>query len=308
MSKIIVLQGPPCSGKSTYADQYIKFNNNAKIVSLDHYREAREEYWMPKLEDEISAKEVDEVKDYLSKGYDIIIDDMNLNKKTMTKWYSISKEYNAQINIIVFYCTYKEALERDNNSDRKHNVGKKALKRIWRTYYPDRLLEESKETVEHKRIPVDNSLPHAVICDIDGTLAWMNNRSPYDYTSVSTDNSDPRMVQLLNMIMKFGNDVHIIFVSGREGNEQCYNDTYEWLKNNLSDYKYHTLFSTHDKFSLLMRTEKDYRPDDVIKKEIYQKYIQDRYDLICVFDDRNKVVNMWRELGMLCLQVNDGEF
>ena len=35
---------------------------------------------------------------------------------------------------------------------------------------------------------------------------------------------------------------------------------------------------------------------------------EDKKRLICIFDDRNKVVNMWRSLGITCLQVANGDF
>ena len=57
-----------------------------------------------------------------------------------------------------------------------------------------------------------------------------------------------------------------------------------------------------------MREEKDHRPDDIVKEEIYHKYIEDKYNIVCVFDDRDKVVKMWREQGLLCNQVYYGNF
>ena len=45
-----------------------------------------------------------------------------------------------------------------------------------------------------------------------------------------------------------------------------------------------------------------------IKKEIYDTYIKDKYYIATVFDDRNKVVDMWRKEGLLCCQVAEGDF
>lgn len=61
---------------------------------------------------------------------------------------------------------------------------------------------------------------------------------------------------------------------------------------------------------LLMRPERDYTPDDVLKKDWYDKVLNDddRKRLVAVFDDRNKVVAMWRKLGLSCFQVAEGEF
>lgn len=132
----------------------------------------------------------------------------------------------------------------------------------------------------------------------------MQNRSPYDYTKVSSDLHDPRLVQLLQRLHSDG--VEIIFVSGREGTEQCHKDTIEWLTNLFPPYK--KLNVTVPSFMFFQRKKGDYRPDEIVKEEIYHQEIEGKFDIISVFDDRDKVVNMWRELGLLCCQVNKGDF
>ena len=52
----------------------------------------------------------------------------------------------------------------------------------------------------------------------------------------------------------------------------------------------------------------DFRPDEEIKKEIYFNKIINNYNILFVLDDRAKVVKMWRELKLTCLQVDDGDF
>ena len=60
---------------------------------------------------------------------------------------------------------------------------------------------------------------------------------------------------------------------------------------------------------LLLRTDKDFRKDALIKREIYERHIADLYDVVMVFDDRDQVVAMWRdELGLTCFQVAPGAF
>ena len=62
-------------------------------------------------------------------------------------------------------------------------------------------------------------------------------------------------------------------------------------------------------FSLYCRTTDDFRKDEEVKKEIYEKNIEGKYHVIGVFDDRNRVVSMWREkLGLVCFQVSEGNF
>lgn len=134
----------------------------------------------------------------------------------------------------------------------------------------------------------------AIICDIDGTLAHMQDRDPYDYDKVDTDVVDKTTKNILRVF--YGtNDYAILIVSGRE--DTCKHKTIGWLSKNYVMYD-----------ELLMRKHGDYRPDEVIKKEIYDKHIKDKYDVEFVLDDRNKVVKMWRGIGLKCLQVAEGDF
>ena len=137
---------------------------------------------------------------------------------------------------------------------------------------------------------------NAIICDIDGTLAIHNGRSPYDLTKVSEDGFNYHLWFLIK-------DQNIIFLSGREGKKQVREDTVAWLK------KYTGIMN--DEFytdRLFMRAEGDNRKDDVIKAEIYTYIIEPHFDIIAVFDDRDRIVKMWREKGLFTCQVNYGDF
>ena len=57
-----------------------------------------------------------------------------------------------------------------------------------------------------------------------------------------------------------------------------------------------------------MRKTKDFRSDSIIKTEIYNEFIKDKYFVDLVLDDRDSVVKTWRDLGLLCLQVYYGDF
>jgi predicted kinase len=292
MSKILVLQGVPASGKTTWAREFVKGKTDWVIVNRDSLRNMRGDYLISSQEDYISDIEQSAVEFALKRNLNIIIDATNLNPNTVNKWKTISSNYNAEIEFKEFKITFKEAVERD--SKRENPVGEKVIKRFFRMYYPEQLVNESLQTVQHYRIPINNGLPKAVICDIDGTLAWMQNRSPYDYTKVKDDFYDDGLVRLL--IKLYNQGIQLIIVSGREASDQCTQDTLDWL---------HKKF---DNFIFYQRRQKDYRPDEIIKEEIYHNCIEGQYDIMCVFDDRNKVVNMWRNLGLLCCQVNEGDF
>ena len=290
MSKILVLCGPPASGKSTYAREFIKGKTDWVIVNRDSLREGRGEYWVPSQEDYISDLEEFSIRAAIKRNYNVIIDATNLNPKTREKWVRLAAETKSLIEFKEFYVPFKEALERDKNRER--SVGEKILKNFYLKYYPDKYAEE----ISDKRyiLEQNKSLPKCIVVDIDGTVAIHQGRSPYDLSKVLEDRPNNPLVDLLRVL---SGSVDIIFFSGREGTKQCREDTAKWINDNVNI-----------PYQLYMRKDKDYRPDEVIKEELYNEIIKDNYYCVAIFDDRQKVVNKWRSLGLLCCQVYEGDF
>ena len=285
--QILVLQGVPASGKSTFARKLATEYTNWVIVNRDSMRKARGTYWLPSQEKYIDKLEVNAVCYALDDNLNVIIDATNLNPNTIKKWKDIADTYGSEIEFKLFKISYKEAIERDNN--REDKVGEKVMRKFFRTYFPELLYNYTDDRII--------TLPSAdkesiILCDIDGTIALHNGRNPFDYDKASEDTFDPRMKVLLNGISQ---SYKIIFFSGRS--EDSRDVTHRWLEDNG--------FGEHQ---LYMRKSKDFRSDDIVKKEMYFEYIQPKYNVACVFDDRDKVVKMWRDLGILCCQVYYGDF
>lgn len=148
-----------------------------------------------------------------------------------------------------------------------------------------------------------------IIFDIDGTLALRGARDPYDMTRVGED--EPNLpVQKIFLLLSLGALVlpgaspdapplEFIFTSGRD--ESARQQTEMWLQ--------HHVISEHQQFRLLMRAIGDNRPDHEVKLEmLYKLRIIWRYNIIAVFDDRDRVVKMWRDNGVACFQVAPGDF
>lgn len=136
-------------------------------------------------------------------------------------------------------------------------------------------------------------LGKAIICDLDGTLALLNGRSPYDPETVSKDLINHPVREVVNTLHDLGYTV--VLVSGRFS--KYWDETVKWLKKHKVKWEH-----------LEMRVNGDNQPDTELKKWIYENRIKDEYDILLVLDDRNKVVKMWRELGLTCLQVAEGDF
>jgi len=61
-------------------------------------------------------------------------------------------------------------------------------------------------------------------------------------------------------------------------------------------------------YELFMRPEGDMRKDSIVKTEIFDQRIRDKYNVVFAVDDRNAVVDNWREMGLCCVQVAPGNF
>lgn len=142
----------------------------------------------------------------------------------------------------------------------------------------------------------------AIIVDIDGTLADCEHRRHFldkkDWKGFFSKMSDDLIISwvrdLVENIAELSG-LRIIIVTGRPSNYGGL--TIEWLYENYVHYD-----------AIFFRQEGDFRPDEIVKKEIYQTKIEPDYDVKYVIDDRSKVVKMWRDLGLNVLQCAEGNF
>ena len=91
------------------------------------------------------------------------------------------------------------------------------------------------------------------------------------------------------VLIKLAPERAIKFINSKE--------TIKWLNDNGIKFD-----------DLYMRFTNDLRKDSIVKQEIYEMCIKDKYNVLFVLDDRDQVVNMWREQGLKCLQVAEGNF
>jgi hypothetical protein len=118
-------------------------------------------------------------------------------------------------------------------------------------------------------------------------------RGIHDYHRVSEDAPALQVVSVVHDMQKAGNS--ILFLSGRP--DSCEEATRTSIEAcDFADY------------SLWMRTTGDYRPDYIVKLEIFNREIRNTYNVKACFDDRLQVVYLWREMGLLCLDVAGGDF
>ena len=279
--KVLMLKGLPASGKSTYAKELVAKDHNWVRVNKDDLRAMMNGgVFSGKLEKQIVRIERKLAEDALKIGKSVVIDDTNFNPDHEEYFRRLAKMYMEEFEVKFFDTPLEVCIERDNK--RANGVGETVIRKMYNQY-----LKPQPAVYER-----DETLPKAIICDIDGTLAHMKDRSPYDWSRVGEDDVDPIIKNLLKVLKE---KYAIILVSGRD--ECCISETKQWLKDNNIQYDH-----------LLMRRNGDSIPDAIIKMALFESYIRSKYDVEFVLDDRNQVVKMWRSLGLKCLQVQEGDF
>lgn len=283
--KIIALRWLPSSGKSTWAKEEVKNNWAYRFNKDDIRKELFPEGWIYTKANEkvVVDTERERVEEAFKENRKyIIIDNTHLGEKNkhLAFYKDLAEKYWYQFEIKDFIVSVEEAIKRDNLRLEEDRVGEEVIRRLakqnWNKGYPS----------EPNFKPYNPDLPYCIICDIDWTIAFKGDRNPYDYTKVSEDKSNkPLLLQIqllrLGWLTYSKENLKLFFLSWRDDN--CKEETKEWLKGN----------SIED-FTLLMRKTGDVRGDDIVKEEIYKREIEDRYNVLTVFDDRQKVVDMWR--------------
>lgn len=299
--KILFLSGLPGSGKSTLALKLCEENPNFKRLNKDTIREELgNPGWSRKFEDQVLDTQRYRGLQYLEEGFSIIIDDTNFAEKHLIFWKSIAEKQGCLFEEKFIDTPLEVCIDRDKN--RPNPVGEEVIRKMYNQY-----LKPSNTKTDTRLITQqDKSLPKCIIVDIDGTLALINGRSPYDDSKIYTDKPNQPVIDLIKRFkliydferMESDGEINskIILMSGRM--DKCLSQTTDWLKQNNVPWDF-----------LLMRKTNDYRQDSIVKKELYERHIRDEYYVEAIFDDRDSVVKMWREeLGLLCLQVYYGNF
>jgi predicted kinase len=292
--KITILIGIPASGKSTWSKDYIRNNANTVRVNRDDFRLMLKSAQMtePKIEDMITTLVDATITQSLLRKCNVLVDATNL-KVGYIKSFVEKFKYSADIDYRVFDISIEKALERD--AKREATVGEAVIKKMYKDF---KILMDSfdfqpvtKTDRKHLTPNFESKLEDAVIFDIDGTLALMGKRGPFDWDDVYKDSINEIVSEQLAFHKSKGRKV--LVVTGRDG--VCRKITEDWLDLHELDYD-----------EMFMRPKDDYRKDTAIKKEIYINEIKDKYNVLAVYDDRLSVCKAWNDLGLYVFTVNQG--
>lgn len=285
MAKLTIMLGLPASGKSTYAKSLLEKAGKTVRINKDllctmlHF-------------DKFTGKNKAITHEtaqalalgFLKKGTSVIVDDTNLNPKTVQSWKTLAKMANAKIEYgDMTHIPLAECIVRDSTREKK--VGK------------DVIVNMALRTGMYElKGPI-------VICDLDGTLCDTSKRQRFlegpkkDWKSFFEDipNDEPRAHVRRALIQAFNGGATIVYVSGRP--EKYKQQTLAWLKKHCLNFH----------ATIIMRRDGDNRPDTEVKQDILDTYFPDKEDIACVIDDRPNVIRMWKSNGLIVVDVGDGK-
>lgn len=311
--RLWVTRGIPASGKTTWAHRMVDAAPTGTLmrVNRDDFRRMALpwHYTKPETHAErvLTAATHAAVAALLRAGTEVIVDDMNLRTRYVRQWIELAHTAGAQVIVADFSSAPLElCVSRDARRQGVAQVGETFIRDCHQRYIaplkgsPLPLPEWIPPGVGYFDAEPYTPLPDkpdALICDVDGTLANLNGRNPYDETCVDKDQPIWPVIHTVRALVAAG--AHPVFMSGRT--EGCRDATEKWLIRYL-------LFPEGNPLELHMRAEGDTRPDHVVKLELFNTYVRNNYNVHVVIDDRNSVVRLWRHMGLCCLQAAEGDF
>jgi predicted kinase len=304
--KIILARGLPASGKSTYAENWAAENPDERVrVNRDELRMQLFGYWyhpntiphgkQQEREHEVTHHQTNIIVRGLSEGKNVIVDNTNLNPRVFRDFEKLLKQFpDVEFAHIDFNTPLSECIRR--NSQRERKVPEHVIRSMAARY------TNGDGTKFHlfpgvyptKPITLPNERKNAIGFDMDGTLAnvdsilhYVRKESRYkDFDSFHRSSyfSPPNQNVVEILFEAVNKGFTIVIVTGR--NEKYRDVTQAWLDGN--DIPYENIF---------MRPADDFRPDTVIKNEIFQN-INQYYHMVHFVDDRTDVAKVWEGNGV----------
>lgn len=293
--QLIYTRGLPGSSKSTWAKQFVLDNPNWKRINMDELRlmfsasdrlSKDAEKFMKKMRDML-------IIEALKDGKNVISDNTHLSPKSIEHIKQLVSKFNKDNNSNVkvteksfLDVPLEECIRRD--LIRPNSVGERVIKKMHRDFI-------AKET-EFTPLVQDKNLPKILLVDIDGTVAsHIGIRSPFDWKRVGEDLPKENVIAIIKVL---SDKYKIVFFSGRDS--VCRNETIEWI-----DKHFGWTYAFMGDYLLFMREQNDNRKDSIVKEEMFNKYIRDKYFVEGVFDDRLQVCRVWHKLGVQLFRVGD---
>ncbi|MBR6457814.1 MAG: AAA family ATPase [Bacteroidales bacterium] len=234
MAYLIILQGPPCSGKSTWARSEVERAPKRRIiVSRDDIRHSMGDYWNTEREPLVNAVEDFTIREAIRRSHTVIVDGTNLEPSRIAALKQLAIDIDTPCEFKEFYVSFPEAVRRDANSDRRHHLGEAAIRQFYEAYYREKYEREIEEnpgpylakpaTFEARLIlSPDGSVSwHPTPSDLDSIRKMSALRFPFSSIALGLEVPVSEVARLLNTP---GNSAYEAYQAGKVESEILYRD------------------------------------------------------------------------------------
>jgi predicted kinase len=307
-AQLAIMVGLPGSGKTTIARELVSKMSPGTAVAISR-DDLRLTYYGTKSgltneqENEITALEHSQVEKALSRGLKVVVHDCNLRMSYRKAFAEIAERLGVQwAQVDMTYVPLETCLQR--NAQRRHPVPEDVILMMHQRHIvplqgktaPEPQVRGKFTLPEHELYVPDTSLPGAVLVDIDGTVALHEGvRGPYDTSRYHLDRPN---IPIIDMVRHEAYDLGNLIVFGSGRSEKFREVSMEWL---YQEVKVPIA-------GCFMRPLGDSRNDAIVKLELFDKNIRGKFNIKRAYDDRNRVVDAYRSIGLTVLQVADGNF
>lgn len=146
MAKIILCRGIQGSGKTTWAKQWVLEDPEHRVrFNNDDIRNMLGKYWVPSREDLVKDLNYAFLINSMSYGFDVVIDNMNLNPKELKYYNKVLDNWNDPKGIVFdvvkpkyslefkdFFIPLQDCIERD--SKRPNPIGEEVIRKTYEKY------------------------------------------------------------------------------------------------------------------------------------------------------------------------------
>ena len=254
-------------------------------------------YWITDREPLVSDIKLRMAEEAMNRGYDIVVDNMNLNPKEVNFWKNVvgtqngdPDGYKYEIEFKDFFIPLEECIRRD--AMRPNPIGEKVIRDTWKRYKHFIQTTEVEKYVNNLVKPTPEK-PWCVVVDMDSTLCFNTTKRPW-YGNGAAEGmiNDIPNNGVCDVVFTLQNNFPIILATGRDTSQE--EVTKQWLLDheiNVSEFYF--------------RTEGDYRKGVEVKREQIED-IMKKYNILAIFEDCEPIVQMYRDMGLTVLQPNKG--
>lgn len=297
MPKLTATVGMPGCGKTTWAKaQVTTSNGQVKRLNKDDLRALLDAgIWSKENEALVLQTRDLLISTYLQQGFDVIVDDTHLEGKHLHTLLALAEANNVDFHVQNF------------NQVPLATCWQRNMARPIGTRVPDYAMKRMAKAAgytqeEIAKVVLEAPKPTAYIFDIDSTLCEIDVSLPkprhwHEYDRVGEDVILHDVLAVANTLCAAGHN--IVVVTGREA--ACSPQTIALLEQ-------HIPLALRPSWSWVFSYDNDRRQDVIKKRELYERLVYPKYNVLGVFDDRSRVVEMWRDLGLRCYQVCKGDY